>query len=391
MDTGRRKARVLVEVLEDGYKDALERKETLEAKVLEGLRLMESLLVDYEARAYDLKDTGIESAYQLLDGGYNKVNEGLGMAKEVVDEGLSMARRATESIESAVEAALIKARTEGLLKYHELPAPWRINKHIINGYRFQPSLMGCACSAFSLSNELFNIWSHLIGLVIVLSIAFYVYPSSEHFSLATKTDVVIAGIFFAAACKCLICSTIWHTFNSIAKQNLIEKFACVDYTGISVLIAASIMTTEYTAFYCEPFWRWFWIGTTAGFGIAGTILPWNPTFNRYEMAWLRVSFYVGLAGTGFLPVIQLCFSRGLSWALFFYSPIFKSLFVYLAGAILYAHKVPERWCPGMFDYVGGSHNIWHVAVLAGILFHYLAMQEFFAKAFMRAFMQCSVY
>jgi adiponectin receptor len=391
MDAGRRKARVLVEVLEDGYNDALERKETLEQKVLEGLRLMESLLADYEARAYDLKENGFGSAYQLLDEGRNKVNEGLEMAKEVVDEGFDLARRAAESIEAAAEAALAKARIQGLLSVHDLPAPWRINEHIIGGYRFHPSLMGCVRSVFSISNEFVNIWSHFLGLMLVLSIAFYFYPTSVHFSLSTKTDVFIAGLFFAAACKCLLCSTIWHTFNSVAKQRLVEKFACVDYTGISVLIAASIMTTEYTAFYCEPFWRWFWMSTTACFGIAGTLLPWNPTFNRYELAWLRVSFYVGLASTGFMPVIQLMFARGFFWALIFYSPIFKSLAVYLVGAILYAKQIPERWCPGMFDYVGGSHNIWHLAVLAGIFFHYLAMQEFFAKAFIRAFMQCSVY
>jgi adiponectin receptor len=127
MDAGKRKAGVLVEVLEEGYKDVLERKETLEQKVQEGLRLMESLLVDYEARAYDLKDNGIDSAYQLLDEGRNKVNEGLGMAKEVVDEGIDLARRAAESIEYAVEIALVKARTQGLLNVNDIPAPWRIN------------------------------------------------------------------------------------------------------------------------------------------------------------------------------------------------------------------------------------------------------------------------
>jgi adiponectin receptor len=95
--------------------------------------------------------------------------------------------------------------------------------------------------------------------------------------------------------------------------------------------------------------------------------------------------------TGCLPAMQLTYSRGWEWTVFFYSPILKSLTVYFGGAILYANRIPERWFPGMFDYVGGSHNIWHIAVVAGILFHYVAMQEFFAKAFLRAFMHCSVY
>jgi adiponectin receptor len=381
-----------VETLEERYKEALARKETLEQKAQEGVQLMESLLADFENRAYDLKENGIGvSAYDLLDGGRRKVDEGLERAKEVVDEGLDIARRAAESVETAIENALVKAREQGLIKIHDLPDPWRINKHIIGGYRFNDSIKGCLRSTLGLSNELFNIWSHAVGLLIVLSIAFHVYPSSVHFSLSTKTDVFIAGVFFAAACKCLICSTIWHTFNSIAEKRLIERFACVDYTGISVLIAASIMTTEYTAFYCEPFSRWFWIGITASFGIAGAILPWNPVFNRADLAWARVAFYVSLTATGLLPVIQLVSARGWAWAAFFYTPIFKSLGVYFAGAILYACQIPERWRPGMFDYVGGSHNIWHMAVLAGILFHYNAMQELFAKAFVRAFLQCSVY
>ncbi|KAF2663995.1 HlyIII-domain-containing protein [Microthyrium microscopicum] len=393
LDVGRRKARILVETLEGSYNEALAQKETLEQKVHEGVALMESLLADFEARAYDLKENAMGlSPYDLLDGGRRKVDEGLERAKEVVDAGIDMAWGAAETIEIAVERALDKARQQGLLKVHELPIPWRTNEHIIRGYRFHDTLTGCLRSTVNLSNELFNIWSHAIGLLIVLSIAFYFYPASDHFTIATKTDVFIAGIFFFAACKCLICSTIWHTFNAISEKHLIERFACVDYSGISFLIAASIITTEYTAFYCEPFWRWSWVLTTAGFGLTGIYLTWHPTFNRHDMAWLRLTFYCSLAATGFLPAVQVMYVHGLHWAAVFYAPILKSLAVYFFGAILYTLKIPERWCPGMFDYVGGSHNLWHVAVLGGILFHYMAMQEFFAKAFLRAVsQQCSVY
>ncbi len=76
--------------------------------------------------------------------------------------------------------------------------------------------------------------------------------------------------------------------------------------------------------------------------------------------------------------------RGWAATTYFYAPISKSMLVYLSGAVLYAAKLPERWMPGAFDYVGGSHNIWHIAVLGGILFHYTAMQAFFREAFKRA-------
>ena len=149
--------------------------------------------------------------------------------------------------------------------------------------------------------------------------------------------------------------------------------------------------TRDTAFYCEPWSRWTYLCTTFALGTLGTILPWHPTFNRADMAWARVAFYVGLALTGFMPIMQLWITHGYDFVTDFYSPISKSLMVYMTGALVYASKIPERWFPGVFDYIGGSHNMWHVAVLGGILFHYSAMQDFFSNAFTRAEGGCPSY
>jgi len=102
------------------------------------------------------------------------------------------------------------------------------------------------------------------------------------------------------------------------------------------------------------------------------------------MAWARVAFYIALGATGFAPVIQLNLTRGAEWSTYFYAPVMKSVVVYMVGAIIYASKLPENLLPGWFDYVGGSHNIWHFAVLGGILFHYTAMQSLFSGAFKRS-------
>lgn len=392
IDAGRKRAKILVETLEDQYKGALARKESLEAKVREGVRLMEGILADFEARAYAMRDAGIGAvASDMLDSGRRRIHEASTHAADLFDEGLDKARQAKLHMKATIDNAIKRAKEQGLITYSELPDPWRINPHILSGYRFSETKADCVKSVVTLSNEFVNIWSHGIGLLIVIAIAFYFYPMSEHFSNSTKSDIFVAAVFFFAAAKCLVCSTMWHTMNSISNQTLMERFACVDYTGISFLVASSIMTTEYTAFYCEPVSRWIYMLTTAAFGIGGVILPWHPTFNRNDWAWVRVAFYVTLAATGSFPVFQLVYTRGGWWALHFYAPITKSLLVYITGACLYAAKVPERFCPGWFDYVGGSHNIWHFAVLGGILFHYSAMQSFFADAFRRAEGQCSIY
>ncbi|KAK3677608.1 inc metabolism membrane protein [Recurvomyces mirabilis] len=382
---GRKRANVLVETLDEHYRGALARKETLEQSVREGVKMCEAMMTEFEAQAYSRRTSIAAAAHDMLDTSVAYAEEAATKATEIVSEGADAARRAKEKLKIKVEAAVVHAREHGLITFELLPEPWRVNPHILSGYRFSETKLDCIRSCFQLSNETVNIWSHALGLLVVLAIAFWVYPSTKAFTAATNFDIFIAGCFFFAACKCLICSTMWHAMSSISNQTLMERFACVDYT------AASIMTTEYTAFYCEPISRWIYLGSTFVLGAAGTVLPWHPTFNRADMSWLRVAFYVTLALTGFVPVLQLTYERGWDETAYFYAPITKSVTVYFVGAILYAGKVPERFLPGWFDYIGASHNIWHFAVLGGILFHYSAMQRFFGEAFRRAEIGCSVY
>ena len=373
----RQRASIVVETLETRYNDVLHTRESLEHKAQASLRLMETYLAELEARVLSRKK-------QLIDSGWKTVDNSLVATREIIEDGYDKAIQARDLLANSVAHALNRAAETRLIHYNDLPIPWRINPHILRGYRFNKTKIECVASMFRPSNETVNIWSHAIGLIIVLTIAFYYYPSSATFPLSSNWDVLIAACFFAAACKCLICSTMWHTMNSIADKCLLERFACVDYTGISFLVAASILSTEWTAFYCEPVSRTIYMTLTVTLGIAGVILPWRESFNRADMAWARVAFYVSLAATGFAPVIQLNLTRGVAWTFYFYAPVTKSILVYLTGAIIYASQVPEKWWPGLFDYAGGSHNIWHLAVLAGILFHYTAMMEFFQGAFRRA-------
>ncbi|KZZ91831.1 hemolysin-III family protein [Moelleriella libera RCEF 2490] len=393
---GRRRLQIMVETLEMRYQETLTATESLHEKARVGVDLLEGMLSEFEARAYKLREQGLASAASaaaeaFMGEGRRVANESIERARGVVDEGLERARRAALSLEEHIQQAVARARQTRLLHYHELPMPWQNNPHITKGYRFTETKIECVRSAFNMSNEFFNIWSHVIGFFLVLAVALYFYPTSANFSLSSKSDVFVAAVFFSMACLTLVCSTIWHTMNAVADINAISIFACVDYTGISLLIAASIMTTEYTAFYCDPISRWIYMLLTAGLGIGGVILPWHPKFNGTDMAWTRVAFFVGLSLTGFMPMLQLSLTHGPDFVVTFYSPILKSILVYLGGAVVYASKIPERWCPGMFDYVGGSHNLWHAAVLGGILFHYTAMQKFFSNAFHRAEGGCPAY
>lgn len=373
----KQRATILVETLESKYNDIIPTRETMEQKAQANMKMMEVWLTELEGRAAARRKEFVDSGWRKMD---DSINATIGM----FEEGYDKAVRAKEIMKDSISLALSRAAESRLIHYDDLPVPWRTNPHIKRGYRFTESKIECIVSIVKPSNETVNIWSHLIGLVIVLVIAFYYYPASTTFPLSSKWDIFIAACFFAAACKCLVCSCMWHTMNGIADQCLLDRFACVDYTGISMLVAASILSTEWTAFYCEPVSRAVYMSATLFLGVLGTILPWQETFNRADMAWARVAFYVTLALTGFAPVIQLNLTRGAAWTFYFYAPITKSMLVYFTGAIIYGSKIPEKWWPGLFDYAGGSHNIWHLAVLGGILFHYTAMIEFFQGAFARS-------
>lgn len=43
--------------------------------------------------------------------------------------------------------------------------------------------------------------------------------------------------------------------------------------------------------------------------------------------------------------------------------------LYIAGAAIYANRVPEKWAPGRFDIWGSSHQIFHVFVLIAAAVH----------------------
>jgi len=102
----------------------------------------------------------------------------------------------------------------------------------------------------------------------------------------------------------------------------------------------------------------------------------NPSENRH----FKVAFFLGLAASGVIPVLHLMVTRGIPRTCFFYAPIIKSLLGYVVGVVVYANRWPEKWRPGSFDTWLSSHQLWHVAILVGIYYHYKSVEGFLAMA-----------
>lgn len=267
-----------------------------------------------------------------------------------------------------------------LIQYTDLPHQWRNNEHILSGYRFIPlENWGVLLkSTFQLHNETVNIHSHLAGAIIVMPLF---WPSKGFDDHTTWADRLVQTIYLIAAMKCLVSSVVWHIFSGCASAKWFERAACVDYSGVALLVAASVWTTIYNEFYCQPNLALLYSLTTLVVGIVGAVLPWAAWFNQRENKPWRIVVFLTMCFTSLAPFAHAVFEHGLFETLNFLSPILPSLLCYIIGLIFYAFNWPERAWPGRFDIFFHAHQIWHVAIVLAILLHYRAALQFHANRF----------
>ncbi|CEP13754.1 hypothetical protein [Parasitella parasitica] len=310
-----------------------------------------------------------------LDG---KISDALGRADKMLERFeeklMVVAGVANEHIDKLKYA--MSFGSNRLLMYDELPGPWQSNEYIRTGYRFLDSAADCWYSLFYVHNETGNIWTHLLGFVALFSVGVYELFFSELMASIPVKDRLIFLVFFLAACKCLMCSTVWHTLSGINNLKVYRQVACLDYVGISVLICASIMLCEYYGFYCTDAVRNTYITATTTLAVIGVSMPFQAWFDKHERRWLRIAFFIALASSGAIVIGHLAVMRGVIETFSWLTPVFKSIACYLAGVIIYGNQFPERFWPGKFDHFGHSHQFWHLFVCGGIWFHYQAALQF---------------
>ncbi|KDN36595.1 HlyIII-domain-containing protein [Tilletiaria anomala UBC 951] len=298
-------------------------------------------------------------------------NTGRDRANDVVHRAAEAAKQTEDKI---YRTALDLAKGgRQLITYADLPELWKNNEYILGGYRFIPSRNWGALlrSTFEVHNETGNILSHLIGIFIVLPL-FWPDANSTSDVHTTPMDRLVQTIYLIAAVKCLVLSVSWHVMAGCADHKIFETFACVDYTGIAWLVAASIWTVIYNCFYCQPNLALLYSATTFIVGLVGAIVPFMDFFNRRENKKWRIAMFLGMCFTGIAPFSHAAFEQGLGKTAQFLSPIFPSLLAYVAGLVFYATHFPESLRPGLFDVVGHAHQWWHISIVIAICLHYRA-------------------
>jgi len=287
---------------------------------------------------------------------------------------MSKTRTLNQQIAFALEVA--RKSKSNLIRVSDLPAPWRYNLNIINGYRFTDSHVHCIRSIFHIHNESFNIWSHIGGCIFLLRVLMYggsPVPSSDlNFQKLGNNMApgLLSGVYYMyllAAILCTSCSVSWHTMRCIASHSTMSCFSSMDLMGVTTMVIASVLMTQFLAFADSPFWQYGYMGASVMLGATALTACWLPIMCRPENSWARVLVWIALATQGLaMPIVHLLWSKGLQRAIEIYGPIIPAYGPIAFGAIIYATQFPECCWPGRFDYLGGSHNILHLASLWAI-------------------------
>lgn len=233
----------------------------------------------------------------------------------------------------------------GHLHYYQLPLSWRENRYIIHGYRFTIHHSEMLRSAFRFNhNEAGNIWTHMFGALAVLYLGIWHFPNTAIFGTNTVAGNLIVYLFLLAALECFVCSVLWHTYLGFAQLPIRSRFACIDYTGITVLITCSVISVEYCALANYPKLLFLYVGFSVLSGFGLLFFNWSAYFDRPECRPLRIGFFVSLALMGGTTFLYKAYYEGVTLAVYFFAPIaYNSLLWYWVGVIFYGGLIPERW------------------------------------------------
>ncbi|KAF4973660.1 hypothetical protein FSARC_138 [Fusarium sarcochroum] len=208
-----------------------------------------------------------------------------------------------------------------------------------NGRNTAPSnsIKKSARSILAIHNETVNIWSHILGCILFLTIPVYVFTTEipPRYKVATRQDIAVCTTYFIGVATCF--------FLSATVQ--------LDYLGILILMYSAMIPLIYYGFVCDHFLRnayWGLVSVLAGLCALSTM---HPRFRTVKAKAVRGALYSAFGASSFAPIIHAVNKygwevqkdrMGLIW--YAYVALFNAI-----GVVAYALKVPERFFPGRFD------------------------------------------
>lgn len=197
----------------------------------------------------------------------------------------------------------------------------------------------------------FNSISHLIGALIFLYLGIkLIHRARDHRGRALAVSVFIFSVVFL-----LSMSSMFHLLEHENPARAVLQR--LDHAAIFGLIAGTFTPVHIILF--KGFSRWGILSFIWILAITGIVLK---TVFFHELAeWLGLMFYLGLGWVGILSAYLTHRLHNFK----ILEPLILGALAYSAGAVLEFLGLPVI-IPGVF----GPHEIFHVAVLLGITWHW---------------------
>ncbi|KAG5274063.1 hypothetical protein AALO_G00158740 [Alosa alosa] len=266
---------------------------------------------------------------------------------------------------------------------------------IISGYRHpHSSARDCVLSIFQLTNETLNIWTHFLPTWFFLWKLLMVAWAMEEGERGRRSWPLL--VFLASCCWYPLASSCAHTFSSMSVR---ARHICFffDYGAITLYSLGSAVV--YSSYAFPERWvnntlhRWY-VPIAVLNSVICTALA---CCSRLGVPFLHynadtIKGLPDYQGTKLKPLRIVAFAYP-----YFYDniPLFYRLFVcvgegctdneangvhhqhialaFLTG-FLFATRLPERLAPGSFDYIGHSHQLFHVFAIAGTVVQIKAIE-----------------
>ncbi len=202
----------------------------------------------------------------------------------------------------------------------------------------------------STGEEIANATSHGIGFLLALiALPVLIVRAVPHGAAA----IVGASIFASTLALLYLASTLYHALRAPRAKRVLRV---LDHAAIYLLIAGTY--TPFTLGVLRGAWGWSLFGVIWGLAVAGIVLK-STIGMRFPKLSLAVYLTMGwLVVIAAKPLVTHVPPAGLAWLL-------GGGLAYSAGVAFYA-RPNARY----------AHFLWHLAVLAGTVCHFIAVLRY---------------
>lgn len=199
--------------------------------------------------------------------------------------------------------------------------------------------------------EPFSAISHLLAALLFLGLGWKLLRRGH----AHRAHTWFLAVYSGACVLLFAMSALFHMSVRGGSASLV--LVRLDHGAIFILIAGT-----FTAVHGIMFRGWVrWVPLAIVWVVAVTLITLKTVFFEVLPEWLGLSFYLGLGWSVGLTAVPLILRHGFRYL----APLFYGGLAYSIGAFMEF----MGWLvviPGVLH----AHEIWHLAVLAGALFHW---------------------